>query len=135
MDFFQYRAYNIKYVKKMMKGMITMKKELYGITREDAFDKNSYTLEYYLTQQEIFCDGAKHNTYGVEIHKLIPSNGSTIEEISCICDLTTLRSKIEYYLRLLTDCKVTPTHLKDITLDFLNGDEPMFTPKVQSYSA
>lgn len=112
-----------------------MKKELYAITREDAFDKNSYILEYYLTQQECFCDGLKHNTYGVEVRKLIPANGAVIEEVSCIGDVSLFRNKVEYYIRLLTDCKVTPAHLKDITIDFLGGDEPVLKPIAQSMGA
>ena len=99
-----------------------MKKELYGITREDAADKNSYILEYYLIEQEIASEDTLRRGYGVEIKKIIPSVGRTIEETGSVCDVFANRGRAEQFIRLLTDCKVTPVHLKDITIDFMNAE-------------
>lgn len=98
-----------------------MKKELFGITREDVSDKDSYILEYYLLSQNILVEGKGINVYGVEIRKLIPFKNGVIEETGIVRDLFAQRDKTEQFIRLLTDCKVTPVHLKDIALDFAGG--------------
>lgn len=99
-----------------------MKKELFGITREDAADSGSYILEYYLIEQNMQSEQNKtYTAYGVEIRKLIPCGTDTIEETSIVSDIFPQRSKTEQFIRLLTDCKVTPVHLKDIALDFIQS--------------
>lgn len=96
-----------------------MKKELYGITREDAHDTHSYILEYYLTEAEVQIDGQRRNMYGVEIRKLTPAEEDAVRESDAVTQLTESKELACRYIQLLTDCKVTPTHLTDITMDFI----------------
>lgn len=111
-----------------------MRKELFGITKEDATDINSYTLEYYLTESEVEYFGRTYTVYGVEVRKLIPHGENITMESSIVSDISSYRAKTESFINLLADCKVTPVHLEDITLDYIN-DMQSETPYIQNCSS
>ncbi len=74
-------------------------------------------LQYYLITDEITFDGARVDSYGVEI--VLSRPGTDLQESSAVRNITTRSSKILKLLLTLADQTVTPCTLKQTVIDLL----------------
>ncbi len=72
-------------------------------------------LTYFITKTDIFCEGKKYDTYGIEVVK---KSLSGIEK-SNIEDVTISQERIVEIIDVVKRNKVAPIHLHDIMENFL----------------
>ena len=80
---------------------------------------SNLTLEYFLLEGDVECEGTQVHTYGVGINSECAGCGTLVRESKSIPDLFTNRREAELALGKLADGEVRPYCLMDVVYEMI----------------
>lgn len=101
-----------------------MKEKLCGRFVQSSGEDIDYDMivEYYLTEQRLFCNRADLVRYGVAIRKLSLFDDGSCERLSRSMNcIFYKREEAERFIEKLIGGKVTPLTLREITEEYISG--------------